>query len=262
VKIKNYLLSEIDKHGTIHMTLLDPDKLSLEEFVKLAKMAENYGSSALMVGGSLGVSSNLLDNYLREVKSELTIPIILFPGSVAGLSQYADAVWFLSVLNSTDPYFIIGAQTQAAIMIAKRFKNLEPISLAYIIIGDGGCVGYVSHARPIPYDKVEIMIAYALAAQYLGFDFIYLEAGSGAKEPIPPENVNKVRRVISKPLIIGGGIREPETAYKIAKAGADIIVTGTIVEKSPEVLKKIIEAVKSGGRDKIVNRKTTLITEV
>jgi phosphoglycerol geranylgeranyltransferase len=247
MKIKDYLLNRMAELGTIHMTLLDPDKVTIKEFKDLAFMVQEYGSDALMVGGSLGVSEGQLDEYLSAIKNSLKIPIILFPGSIANLSKYADAVFFLSVLNSVDPYFIVGAQVQASVLLIKRFRNLEPISLAYIIIGDGGAVGYVSHARPIPYDRDDIALAYAYAAQLIGFDMIYLEAGSGAREPIRPKMVFKVKSLVTKPVIVGGGIKDPDKATELALAGADAIVTGTIAEENPELLKDIVRAAHEGG---------------
>lgn len=247
MRVKDYLLSRISEVGTIHMTLLDPDKVSAREFRELALMAQEYGSDALMVGGSLGISEDQLDEYLSAVKGLLKIPIILFPGSVANLSRYADAVFFLSVLNSADPYFIVGAQVQASVLLLKRFRNLEPISLAYIIVGDGGAVGYISHARPIPYDRDDIALAYAYTAQLIGFDMIYLEAGSGAREPVRPRMVSRVKSLVNKPLIVGGGIRDPAKAYELAFSGADAIVTGTIVEENPELLKDVIRSTHEGG---------------
>ncbi|BDR92192.1 geranylgeranylglyceryl/heptaprenylglyceryl phosphate synthase [Vulcanisaeta souniana] len=245
--IKNYLVNRIAELGSIHMTLLDPDKVSANEFRELALMVQEYGSDALMVGGSLGISEGQLDEYLSAVKDLLKIPVILFPGSVANLSKYADAVFFLSVLNSADPYFIVGAQIQASVLLVKKFRNLEPISLAYIIVGDGGAVGYVSHARPIPYDRDDIALAYAYAAQLMGFDMIYLEAGSGARESVRPRMVSRIKQLVSKPLIVGGGIKDPERAAELALAGADAVVTGTIIEEKPELIKDIIRAVHEGG---------------
>ncbi len=250
-KVRDYLMKMIREHGCIHISLIDPDKLSKEEFVERALYCEKRGSSAIMVGGSLGVSTNLLDDYLSEAKKHLTIPIILFPGSLASLSNYADAVWFLSVLNSENPYYIIEAQVQAAVLIHKRFKSLEPIPLAYIIVGEGKTVGIISRARPIPLDNVELLTAYALAAEYLNFDFIYFEAGSGAEQHMRPEVVQTIRRHVSKHIIIGGGVRDGDTAYRLARAGADIIVTGTIIERSPEALKDVIDGVRRGGLEKL-----------
>ncbi len=249
--IYDYLLGELRKYGSIHLTLLDPDKIDIGKFVELSKNAEKSGSSAVMVGGSLGVNEKLLDEYLEAAKREVGIPFILFPGNIAGLSSKADALFYLSVLNSLDPYYIIGAQVQASILLAKRYSSLDVISMAYIIVGEGGAAGYVSNARMLPFERDDIIIAYALAAKYLGFNVIYLEAGSGAKEPVRPSILAKMKRLVDRPIMVGGGIRTPEVAYSIALAGADMIVTGTVVEESPSmVLSDIVDAVHRGGMDR------------
>ena len=249
------LMDKLAEKGTLHFSLLDPDKVTVDKFIELAKGAEKAGSDALMIGGSYGVNESTLDNYIDAVKQEVKLPVILFPGSVAGLSKRADAVLFLSVLNSTDPYYIIGAQVQAAVLMAKRFSNLESIPMAYIIVGEGGAVGFASYAKPIPFHMEDVIVAYALAAYYMGFSIVYLEAGSGAREPVPSSVVAKVKRAVrNKVLMVGGGIRSPEAAYSIALAGADVVITGTVIEESPAiVLKDIVDAVHRGGQRKLNN---------
>ena len=243
-KTEEYILRKINSGEKLHMTLIDPDKTTPYNAVRIACEAEKAGTDAIMVGGSLGVSENLTDSVVKSIKEHVNIPVILFPGSVSGVSRYADALWFISVLNSINPYYIVGAQVEGAI-IARKY-NLECIPLAYIIVGEGGAAGYVSYARPIPYSRPELIVAYSLAAEYMGFRFIYLEAGSGGN-PIPPAIVSKVKEVVNVPLIVGGGIRDEDIAYAIASAGADIIVTGTIVEEEEnvcDVLSRIIGSIK------------------
>ncbi|NPA23385.1 MAG: geranylgeranylglyceryl/heptaprenylglyceryl phosphate synthase [Crenarchaeota archaeon] len=249
-RVREYITREIERRGSIHITLLDPDKVDIETFVKLGKHAEDAGSSAIMVGGSLGVNERILDEYISELKREVSIPIILFPGNLSSISGKADALWFITVLNSLNTYYVIEAQMQASVILYKVYRNLETIPLAYLIVGDGGAVGFVSNARVIPFSRAEIILAYVLAARYLEYPFLYLEAGSGASSPVPPPIVHKSRELYNGVLIVGGGIREPDTAYEIARAGADIIVTGTVVEKEPEKLRKIVEAVHRGGNEK------------
>ena len=249
-KVRNYLYEQIEKYGSIHITLLDPDKVDIENFVRLGKYAEECGSSAIMVGGSLGVNESILDEYIRELKRNISIPVILFPGNIASISRYADALWFITVINSSNIYYIIDAQVQASVILFKKYRDLETIPLAYLIVGDGGAVGYVSQARIIPYDKPELIIAYVLAARYLEYPFLYIEAGSGAKQHIPPDIVAMCRKVFNNVLIVGGGIRSEESAYSIAKAGADIVVTGTVVEKNPDKLRNIVKAVLKGGSER------------
>jgi phosphoglycerol geranylgeranyltransferase len=183
-----------------------------------------------MIGGSTFVSAAHLDDIVRIVRRTVKIPIILFPSNVTGISRYADAIWFMSLLNSVDPYFLMGAQVLGAPLVKKY--HLEPLALGYIIVGEGGTAGVVGKAIPVPYDKPELAAAHALAGQYLGMHFIYLEGGSGAREPVPPGMIRTVKNHIDIPLIVGGGIRSRGQALAAASAGADIIVTGNVVENT------------------------------
>ncbi|RJS86539.1 geranylgeranylglyceryl/heptaprenylglyceryl phosphate synthase, partial [Candidatus Bathyarchaeota archaeon] len=172
--------------------------------------------------------------------------VILFPNNVSGVSRYADAIWFMSLLNSSNTYYLIDVQALTARMI-KQYE-IEPIPMGYIIVGEGGAAGYIGQARPIPYDHPEIAVGYSLAGELLGMHFIYLEAGSGAKRPVPPEMVSLVKRHLSIPLIVGGGIRDGVSARRIAESGADIIVTGTLVEETDSVRERIAEIVSQISR--------------
>jgi phosphoglycerol geranylgeranyltransferase len=244
--VEKYLLNKIKSEGAIHITLIDPEKVTSPQASTIVQRAKSSGTSAIMIGGSTFVSTKHLDNVVRAVKRTVEIPVILFPNNVTGISRYADAIWFMSLLNSADPYFIIGAQVLGA-PIVKRY-GLEPIPLGYIIVGEGGTARVVGKAVPVPYNKPELAAAHALAGQYLGMRFVYLEAGSGAKKPVPPEMISIVKQYVTVPLIVGGGIKSRGQALAAASAGADIIVTGNIVEHS-EVKSKvseIIEGIRSG----------------
>lgn len=239
--VEKYLLEKIESEGAIHITLIDPEKVTPPQASRIANKAKSSGTSAIMIGGSTFVSTKHLDDVVRAVKHTVKIPVILFPNNVTGISRYADAIWFMSLLNSVDPYFLIGAQVLGAPLV-KRY-GLEPIPLGYIIIGDGGTAGVVGKAVPVPYNKPELATAHALAGQYLGMHFIYLEAGSGAKRPVPPEMIHAVKRYIDIPLIVGGGIKSRRKALAVASAGADMIVTGNVLENN-EVKSKVSEIVK------------------
>jgi phosphoglycerol geranylgeranyltransferase len=175
------------------------------------------------------------------MKARVKVPIILFPNNISGVSRYADAIWFMSLLNSRSTYYIIDVQALTAHLI--RRYGIEALPLGYIIIGDGGAAGFVGQARGIPYDHPELALGYSLAAETLGIRFVYLEAGSGAKAPVPLEMIKLVKKHISVPLVVGGGIRDGQAAKAAVKAGADIIVTGTLVEETSKVRESINEIV-------------------
>ncbi len=242
-KIEAYLLSKIKLDGAIHFSLLDPEEVSPHEASEISREAEKAGTTAIMVGGSTVTDSKIVDVTVKAIKSSTKLPVILFPNDVAGLSRYADAVWFMSLLNSSDPYFITGAQAAASKLI-KQY-TLEPLPLGYIITGSGEAAGLVGKAKPIPHEKPGLAVNYALAAQYLGMRFVYLEAGSGAKEKVPSEMINLVKNAIEIPLIVGGGIKTGGDAGQAVAAGADAVVTGTIVEETESVENKISELVQS-----------------
>ncbi|MEM2522903.1 MAG: geranylgeranylglyceryl/heptaprenylglyceryl phosphate synthase [Candidatus Bathyarchaeia archaeon] len=242
--VEQYLINKISSEGTIHITLIDPEKVTPSQALAIAEMAKTSGTSAIMVGGSTFISTKHLDDVIKTIKREIKIPVILFPNNVTSISPYADAIWFMSLLNSADPYFIIGAHVLGAPLI-KRY-GLEPIPMGYIIVGEGGAAGIIGKAIPIPYDKPELAAAHALAGQYLGMRFIYLEAGSGAKQPVPQEMIRVVKQRIDVPLIVGGGIRSGDQASAVASAGADVIVTGNVVEngKVKDRVSEIVEGIK------------------
>jgi phosphoglycerol geranylgeranyltransferase len=240
--VEKYLLKKIKREGTIHMTLVDPEKISTSSASRIAKNAETCGSTAIMVGGSTSISHSHLDEVAKVLKKSVEIPVILFPNNITGITRHADAIWFMSLLNSADPYFLVGAQILGAPMI-KEF-GLEPISLGYIIVGEGGTVSVVGKAVPIPYSKSELAAAHALAAEYFGMHFVYLEAGSGVGNPVPVNMIKNVKSVINLPLIVGGGIRTGKQVKEIVKAGANIIVTGNVLEEN-EGKNKISELVNN-----------------
>lgn len=227
-KVETYILQKIASKGSIHFTLIDPDKVQPSQAVQIAAKLETLGTSAIMIGGSTVVSVSQLDEVVKKVQKTVQIPVILFPNHITGISQYADAILFMSLLNSDNPLFISGIQALGAPLI-KRY-NLETLPLGYIIIDSGSTAAYIGQARALPRDKPEIAASFALAAQYLGMRFVYLEAGSGAKNPVPYEMISYVKDVIDIPLIVGGGIKTGEVAQNIVKSGADVIVTGTIIE--------------------------------
>jgi phosphoglycerol geranylgeranyltransferase len=243
-RVEKYLLERIKAEGAIHVTLIDPEKVTPPQASRIVENSRVSGTSAIMIGGSTFVSQAHLDDVVKAIKRIGKIPTILFPNNITGISRHADAIWFMSLLNSVDPYFLIGAQILGAPLVKKY--GLEPISMGYVIVGEGGTAGIVGKAIPVPYNKPELAAAHALAGQYLGMHFVYLEGGSGAKEPVPPEMIRTVKHYIDVPLIVGGGIKTKEQALAAASAGADVIVTGNIIETTgaKQKVSEIIEGIK------------------
>lgn len=241
----------IIKNGAIHLTLIDPDKVSVEDAITTAKIAEKAGSSAILVGGSIGVTSHEADRIVKSLKKTVKLPIIIFPGNISNLTPYADAVLYISLLNSQNTFFIIGAQVSAAPIIWKY--KLETIPTAYLIMGEGGAAGFMGDAKPIPYTKPQIAVAYALAAQMMGMHYVYLEGGSGATTPIPQSVISSVRKFVNIRIIVGGGIKDKNSAKNAVAAGADMIVTGTVTEgvngeELESKLNDIINGIKEGTK--------------
>lgn len=240
--VEKYLKNKIEDEGAIHITLIDPEKVDVKSASHVAHVAESCQTAAIMVGGSTVISTSHLDDVVKAIKKTVRVPVILFPNNVTGISRYADAIWFMSLLNSADPYFILGAQVLAAPFIRKF--GLETIPMGYIVVGEGGTAGVIGKVSPIPFSKPELAVAHALAAQYFGMRFVYLEAGSGAKQSVPNDMVKMVRDLTNITLVVGGGIRNGRKARGIVNAGAQIIVTGTVTEES-KVKEKLTELVKN-----------------
>lgn len=237
MNVENYINETLKDHK-LHITLIDPDEQTPDEAVEIAKQAQKAKTDAILVGGSI-TDQEELDLTVKALKENINLPVILFPGNISGVSKYADALLFMSMLNSTNPYWITGAQALAAPTVKKI--GIETIPMGYLIIEPGGTVGWVGDAKPIPRKKSDLALAYAMAAEYLGMRVVYLEAGSGAEKHIPPEFVMKVKKLTNLIVIVGGGIRTAEDAKQMKDAGADIIITGTVVEESSDAYTKIKE---------------------
>ena len=224
--------------------LIDPDKVDNAAIEQLVGLATDAKVDYFFVGGSL-VISNHLDECIRQIKTSCNIPVILFPGSPSQVSRYADGLLYLSLISGRNPELLIGQHVLSATQV--KNSGLEIISTGYMVV-DGGAptaVTYISNATPIPADKNDIAMCTAMAGEMLGMKLIYMDAGSGAKRPITELMIEKVAQNIEVPLIIGGGITDPEKAYLNCKAGADIIVVGNAIEKDASLIKEISDAIHS-----------------
>lgn len=215
----------------LHWVLLDPDDFSPEEAVETAKKADEFGAHGFLIGGSL-LHSNHFGRFVADVKAAVSSPVLLFPGDATQLSRHADGVLFLSLVSGRNPVMLIGEQVKGAPLIKKL--GIEPLSTAYMLVESGAVtsVEFMSNTRPLPRSKPMIAAAHALAAQYMGMKLVYLEAGSGAPQSVPAEMIRMVRSYVDLPIIVGGGIRDAESAAEKLEAGADIIVTGNVLSRA------------------------------
>ncbi|MEM2949325.1 MAG: geranylgeranylglyceryl/heptaprenylglyceryl phosphate synthase [Candidatus Bilamarchaeaceae archaeon] len=253
MKVKEYIETEIEKKGALFFALIDPlDYNSLENAVKTARNADEADADLILVGGRTGVQGVILDEITKRIKENVSKPVVLFPGNIGTLTKYADGVYFMSMLNSRNPYWISEAQMLAA-PVVKRY-GIEPLSVGYVVVEPGGTVGWVGDSRLIPRNRPKLAAAYALAAEYMGFDFFITDAGSNPAEgPIPVEMVKAVASAININYIVAGGIRKPEEARRIAEAGADAIQVGTYLEKETEKgkIEAMIKALREGAKSRV-----------
>jgi len=245
MSVYNKLLACLDHHKAGYFVLIDPDKISLDHLQATIERSLYAGVDAFLVGGSLLLTPDF-DAYLRTFKQYSGhIPVIIFPGSVHQLSANADALLFLSLLSGRNAHHLIGSQVIAAPIIHRL--GIEPISTAYLLVQSGKPTSaeFMSGTIPLPRHKPEIAVAHALAASYMGFRTIYLEGGSGADYSVPEEMIYSISKYVDVPIIVGGGIRDPETAARKVEAGASFIVTGNILEKNddPQFLKSFVSAI-------------------
>jgi phosphoglycerol geranylgeranyltransferase len=240
--VLEYILKKLETRK-LHFTLIDPDKQDPSKASRIACAADRAGTDAIMIGGSTGYSAEDLDATVQAIKDECALPVILFPTSAGLLSPHIDAIFFMSMLNSSSCDYLIREHAKAAPYIRKL--SIEPISMGYLIVEPGMRVAEVGLAECVPRANPEQAVGYAMAAEMLGMSLVYLEAGSGSPEPVPPEMVTMVSKAVSVPVISGGGITRPEHSRAAVRAGADIVVTGTVVERSEDVEEALTEIIQA-----------------
>jgi phosphoglycerol geranylgeranyltransferase len=243
MKLYSNLLAAKNEGEKRLAVLIDPDKLRLRRLEQTLDLAVECGVYYFFIGGSL-VVNNQLDAVLSGIRERCSIPLVLFPGNSFQLSYRADALLFLSLISGRNPELLIGQHVISAPFL--KMSPLEIISTGYMLI-DGGvqtAVQYMSNTYPIPADKNDIAVCTALAGELLGLKMIYLDAGSGAKKPVPESMIEAVRGAISVPLIVGGGIRTPEKAAASLRAGADLLVVGNAIEQNPGLIREMAAAVE------------------
>lgn len=242
------LIRVVENRGAGYLVLIDPDARPAEELTDFTRKICESEADGILVGGSLLIHAQF-DEKVKVIKGAASLPVILFPGSHRQISQYADAILFLSLISGRNPDYLINDQVLGAPMI--RRLGIEPISTGYMLMESGKTTTaqFMSNTRPIPVDKPDIAMAHALAAQYLGMKIVYLEAGSGANRAVPPDLIAAVADFIDIPLIVGGGIRNPDDARARVEAGASFIVTGNVLEKdgNSHLIDEFADAVHIAG---------------
>ena len=227
--------------------LIDPDKQSEADLLRLTeKINSPTGPDIVLVGGSLLFSN--IDDTVATLKRNTQKPVVLFPGSAMQVSDKADGILLLSLISGRNPEFLIGQHVLAAPALAK--SGIEILPTGYMLIGEENytSVRYISNTNPIPYNKTDIAVATALAGQMLGLKMLYLEGGSGAAKPVSANMIETVRRAVSLPLIVGGGLRSAADVETALKAGADIVVVGTSIESNYALIDEIGRAVSEFGK--------------
>lgn len=224
--------------------LIDPDKVNLDNLTNLLDLCIEYHADYIFVGGSL-ITNYVMGDVIAKIKSYTNIPVVLFPGNSLHIDNQADAILLLSLISGRNPDFLIGQHVISAPVLRK--SGLEILPTGYILIDSGRqtTVSYISNTTPIPYDKPGIAACTAMAGEMLGLKLTYLDAGSGAMNPVSPEMIAAVRQSVDTPIIVGGGINSIKKAKNALSAGADVIVVGNGIEENIDLLKEIAFAVSS-----------------
>jgi len=244
----NLIHKLLQKNKKIHFSLIDPDTQDPKEAGRIAKVCEDYGTNAIMVGGTTISNRKIIYDTVDAIKKNVKLPVILFPNSANSISENLDYIFFMMLLNSKEMKYITGEQFKGAPLVKKW--GIEPISMGYIIISTSKKPTTVE--KHVKLDKIHSndinkAVDYACRVELLGMSCIYLDAGSGAEKPISNEMIEAVDNAIDIPIIIGGGIRNGDTAKEKIDVGADAIVTGTVIEKNMENIEDIIKKIHNSS---------------
>ena len=242
MNIYNYILECKKKGKKLFSILVDPDKQNKSALLSIIEKATGAKADFFFVGGSL-LTHDSLDSCLTTLKENSDIPVILFPGNTMQVNDKADGILFLSLISGRNAEMLIGKQVITAPILKQ--SSLEVLPTGYMLIDSGKptTVSYMSNTTPIPADKNAVAACTAMAGEMLGLKLIFMDGGSGAKNPISEEMIASVRKVVDCPIIIGGGISSGEKAIANCKAGADIIVVGNAIEKEVNLISEIADAI-------------------
>lgn len=241
--IYNLIQNSRKENQKLLLLLIDPDKFDAQRIQQLGSMLKGRSAPFIVVGGSM-ISSPILP-VINAIKETLQLPVVLYPGSPTHLTEGADGIFLLSMISGRNPDLLIGHHVVAAPLLKQL--NIEIIPTGYMLIDGGSAtsVEYISQTLPIPANKNDIAVATAMAGEMLGLKMIYMDAGSGAKNPISTEMIAKVKENISLPLLIGGGIKDAQQLNAAYKAGADMVIIGNALEKNPNLLNEMLDVAET-----------------
>ncbi|MGC8586463.1 MAG: geranylgeranylglyceryl/heptaprenylglyceryl phosphate synthase [Candidatus Micrarchaeia archaeon] len=256
-KVELYINEMLESKGALLFSLIDPvDYRSKEEILKTVKNLVEGGTDAVLIGGSTEVQGEFLDEIAREIKDFIDVPLILFPGNISSVTKYADAIYFMSLLNARNPYWIIQAQMLSGVTIKKY--GIEPLPVGYIVVAPGGTVGWVGDANLVPREKPKLAASLALAGEFLGNRIIITDTGSNPRlqhsGPVPPEMIRAVKSAITVPYVVAGGILTTRDLRNVFRNGGDIAQVGTAFEDTDHSLERIktfARIVKEEGQKKL-----------
>jgi phosphoglycerol geranylgeranyltransferase len=256
-KVELYINETLERKGAMLFSLIDPiDYKSEEGAVKTATETVRGGADTVLLGGSIGVQGGMLDRVARAIKDEIEVPLVIFPGNIGTISTNVDAIYFMSLLNSRNPYWITQAQMLAAPVIKK--SGIEPLPVGYIVVQPGGTVGWVGDTNFVPREKPMIAAALAVAGEFMGNRLIITDTGSNPQAqgfgPVPKEMIKVVKSFITVPYIVGGGIRDTTQLKDAYSAGADIVQIGSAFETPGDAYKKALsfsKVAKEEGSKKV-----------
>lgn len=239
--VYKHITEKLKQGNKLFAVLIDPDTyVQKEKLEEVIYYINKYKVDLIFVGGSIITSGNISET-VGKLKEKCFVPVVLFPGSHQQVTPEADAILFLSLISGRNPEYLIGNQVLAAPYIKQI--GLETIATGYILVDSGKptTVSYVSNTTPIPYDKIDIAVATAVAGEMMGMKLIYLEGGSGANKSVSETMIKEVKKNLNIPLIVGGGIVNKDDAMAKLKAGADILVVGNAIEREPAIIKELSE---------------------
>lgn len=243
VKLLNQLREKKSRKEKSLAVLVDPDKATDNaKLIRLINLCNENKVDYLLVGGSL-IANDSFSKVISIMKANCNIPVVIFPGNHIQIDSNADAILLLSLISGRNPDFLIGQHVLAAPILKKSAIEILPVGYMLVNSGAPTSASYMSSTVPLPSDKPTIAACTAMAGEMLGLQSIYLDAGSGAEEPIPQKIISTVARSIEVPLIVGGGLNSIGRVDRALEAGADVIVIGNALEKEESLLMQISERI-------------------